>query len=130
MSKTKEELRQYAIKMRERGDTLYEIRNYLVRNTSDVQIVQEIIESVGEWEESVKENTIQKKKKIPVINLLLGTFLIISGIVLVIVLWKQGFIAILPIILIVIGIAALTSPNFNQLLDDFLKNGLINKTRY
>jgi DNA-binding transcriptional MerR regulator len=112
MSKTKEELLQYAIKMRQQGDTLYEIRKYLDRNTSDTQAIKEIITIVSELEEDV--SPIQQKKKIPALNLLLGTFLILSGVVLVVILWEQGFVAKLPIVMVVVGIYALTSPKFDR----------------
>ena len=60
MSKTKEELLQYATKMQQRGDTYREIKRYLECNTSDVQTIKDVIAIISEFEK--EEKPIQKKR--------------------------------------------------------------------
>ena len=112
MPKTKEELLQYAAKMRQRGDTYFEIKKYLERNASDEQTINDVIAIINELEKVAKP--VQKKKNVPILNIVLGSCFLISGFILLFVLWGQGFVATLPFIMIIIGVTALTSPNFDK----------------
>ncbi|MDR1171845.1 MAG: hypothetical protein LBL24_05255 [Bacteroidales bacterium] len=108
MAKTKEELLRYAVKMRQRGDTYYDIKQYLERNASDEETVNAIITIINELEKNAKPVQ-QKRKDIPVLNIVLGSGFLILGFVLIFVLWNRGFVSMLPLLLIIIGITALTS---------------------
>ena len=110
MPKTTEELLQYAAKMRQRGDTYFEIKRYLERNASDEQTINDVVAIISELEKVAKP--VQKKKNIPILNIVLGSCFLISGFILLFVLWGQGFVATLPFIMIIIGVTALTAPNF------------------
>ena len=108
MSKTKEELLQYAAKMRQRGDTYVEIIRYLERNTSDEQTIKDVINVISELEKLVKP--VEKKKNRPILNIILGFGFLIFGFFLIFVLWGRGFVATLPFVMIIIGVTALTAP--------------------
>ena len=108
MSKTKEELMQYATKMRQRGDSYAEIKMYLERNTDNEQTVNEIISVISELEKVAKP--IQEKEELPVRNIILGSCFISLGIFLLVFLWGQGLIAVLPFIMIAIGVNGIISP--------------------
>jgi hypothetical protein len=107
--KTKEELLAYAIKMKKRGDTFVDIRNYLNRNCDKEDLINGIIKTVDKLE---NENQIKiaddRKSDKSVLNLIIGGILILGGIVMVFFLWGQGFVSTIPFILIGIGILALT----------------------
>ena len=109
MEKTKEELLDYAIKMRVRGDTYRSLLNYLQTNYSDKSIVSEIIAHVDQLEKakSILPDS-QNKTNISGMNIFLGCLCLFSGIVLIFFLWEKGWISTIPFFLMGIGVYALS----------------------
>jgi uncharacterized membrane protein len=109
MAKSKQELLQYAIKMRQRGDTYYYIKQYLERNASDPQTVNDVIALLSELEKVAKPLQKKTSRRVPTLNIVLGIGFVVGGIVLFFMLWEKGFVAVLPFLLVIIGITALAS---------------------
>jgi len=108
MEKSKEELLKYSIEMRLRGDTYRDMLAYLQRWTNDDKIIKEIIATVDKLEKEQKISTPKYENSASIVSIVLGLTFIIGGIALIFVLWNKGFVASLPIILIVIGFGALS----------------------
>jgi len=109
MPKTKKELLEYAIKMRQRGDTYRTIMQYLERNCDEKDVIKEIISSLDllEKQQHIKVNQSTTQNNL-FISKFIGALFIILGIFLIIFLWKQGFIAWLPLGLVIIGLFGIT----------------------
>ena len=109
MQKTKEEIQEYAIIMRGRGESYRTILNYIKSKTSDEDTITDIISHLDQLE---KSNNLKISKEYPgnlsITNTLLGSLFLISGIVLIFFLWGKGFISTIPFMLIGIGMLALT----------------------
>ncbi len=109
MEKTKEEMLNYAVNMRLRGDNYRAILNYLERHTSDQNLINEIINSVDLLEKNNEiKPLIEKKNKLSFINVVLSSVLILLGLYLVFSLWGEGYIATLPFLIIGLGIWTLS----------------------
>ncbi len=109
MVKTKEELLQYALKMRERGDTYRSVINYLNRNTDDEGLKKEIIQEVDRLEkENPGKNQLKPGSDSPSkFSIIMGVLFLGFGAILIPFLWNKGFISTIPFILIGIGVTAL-----------------------
>lgn len=106
--KTKEELLEYAIKMRSRDDSYRSMINYLNNNCDDEEVVREIVRTVDQMEKEKKIKTEAIKLKEPLnLNLIMGGLLIVIGIGLIRILWDKGYISTLPFILIGIGLVSI-----------------------
>lgn len=108
MKKTKEEMMEYAIQMRLRGDTYREMLAYLNRYTKDEAIIKEIISKVDNLEKTKRIKAPERGGSISSFSVILGILFIVAGIALIIFLWDRGFIAGLPVLLIIIGFGALS----------------------
>ena len=112
MVKTKDNLLLEATKMRRHGKSYPEILKYLEHESSDEQIIGEII--------SVVENTVvispERRDIRSIFSTLVSAALLSSGFVLSFLLWEQGYLAILPFILLGAGIIPMAlSGNFKRL---------------
>jgi len=98
---SKEELLNYAIEMRKRGDTYRAMIAYLENNCDDEETVKEIVRTVDKME---KENQIkvqvEKKNKPSFMNITLGVLFLLLGIILMFFLWGKGWVSTVPFILI------------------------------
>lgn len=115
MEKTKEELMEYAVKMRVRGDTYRSILNYLQMNSSDENLINEIISRIDQLEKkkiisTTPENTTEQ----PTLNLFIGSFLSFLGIGLIFFLWGKGYLSTVPFLIIGLGVWVLTTGNKNS----------------
>ncbi len=108
MEKTKEELLNYALKMYLRGETFRSIMGYLERNTSDQETVKQIIASLDKFEKENKIERHKEKDRPSTINLIMGIIFIAGGAWLTYYLWGRGFVAILPLLLIITGLFAIS----------------------
>lgn len=115
MEKTKEELMEYAVKMRVRGDTYRSILNYLQMNSSDENLINEIISRIDQLEKKkiisiTPENTTEQ----PTLNLFIGSFLSFLGIGLIFFLWGKGYLSTVPFLIIGLGAWVLTGGSKNN----------------
>ncbi|MDR3287699.1 MAG: hypothetical protein LBT27_09700 [Prevotellaceae bacterium] len=115
MEKTKEELFEYAIKMFQRGETYRSILGYIKSNTSDEDVIKQIITSLDSLEKENKIKRTNVKESNSFINIFMGIFLIISGIALTYLLWGEGFIAVFPFLLIIAGLFAVYNKDITWL---------------
>ena len=100
---------EYAIQMRLRGDTYRDMLNYLNRHTNDDTIIKDIISKVDNLEKGKRIKAPERgRSSISSLSAVLGVIFIVAGIALIFFLWDKGFIASLPIILIIIGFTALS----------------------
>ena len=105
MEKTKEEMLNYAVNMRLRGDNYVAILNYLERHTTDKKLINDIINSVDLLEKNNEiKPLVENKNKLSIINVVLSSVLILFGVSLIFVLWGKGVIAVLPFLIIAVGI--------------------------
>ena len=105
--KSKKELLEESLKIYQRGDGFRSIRNYLERNTTDENLIKEIIQIVSNNKDKIEVSE-GRANKVPVRNYIFGSLFLLFGLILLTFLWEKGFIATLPIILMGIGILALT----------------------
>lgn len=109
MAKSKEELLIHAVKMRERGETYRAVSIFLKNNTDDENDIGDIVRGISELEKN-------KKIEIPpkdvnesyALGSILGILFLLSGLVLLVLLWGKGVISTIPFILLGIGAWALT----------------------
>ena len=115
MEKTKEEMMEYAIKMRVRGDDYRSILNYLQLYSSDKNLIDEIISEIDQLEKNkIITSTLENTTEPQTVNLLLGSLFSLSGIVLIFFLWGKGFISTIPFLIIGMGVWVLTSGSNNK----------------
>lgn len=106
MEKSKEEMLNYAVNMRLRGDDYRAILNYLERHTSDQHLINEIIDSVDLLEKNNEiKPIVETNNKLSILNVVLSSVLILLGVFLVFILWGKGIIAVLPFLIIAVGIS-------------------------
>lgn len=105
MKKTKEELAEYAVMMKKRGDSYVDISRYLKNQLVDEEGEKEILAYLSKLEQlgELKPDDTQQKTT-STTGLIFGILFIIAGIGLAIFLLNKGFIASLSLILIVLGI--------------------------
>ncbi|MDR3226843.1 MAG: hypothetical protein LBT56_04135 [Prevotellaceae bacterium] len=115
MEKTKEELLEYAIKMFQRGETYRAILSYIKSNTSDEEVIKQIITNIDslEKENKIKRTTVKESNSF--FNIFMGFFLIVLGITLIYFLWGEGFIAVFPFLLIIAGLFAINNKDITWL---------------
>ena len=108
-SPSKEQLLEYAIKMRERGDRYTSIINYLNRSTDDEALKTSIIKELDELERSQNLNLpAEPKLTYFTINRIVGLIIMIAGGILMSYLWDLGFISTIPFIIIGVGFLVFT----------------------
>lgn len=107
MEKTDKELIQYGIKMIKRGGGYRSILNYLKKHRYTEEEVYKIIQKIKIEEKNfnIKKNKTQKNH----INGILGLTFILGGISLTIYLWDKGYLSIISIGVIGIGLLALAN---------------------
>jgi len=110
MTKSKEEILEYVFKMRQRGDTYRSILAYINRSTEDQLVRDAIIDTLNAWEKEgkIKISSDDSKNKPYFLSKVLGAIFLFGGIVLLIFTWGSGFVFVLNLSIIGIGIAALT----------------------
>jgi len=106
MEKSKQELLDYSIQMRLRGDTYRDMLAYLKKYTNDEAVIKEIISKVDSLEKTKRIKSPERRTSVSSLSIVLGSIFIVTGIFLIIFLWERGFVASLPILLIVLGFYA------------------------
>ena len=109
--KTKQELLEDWIKMRESGRNYRSLLHYLDANCKDETIIQNTISAIRELENNGDLKVIpivSQHEKLPRSNILMGAIFLIMGFGLMFFLWSEGFFSTMSIILIGIIFLALT----------------------
>jgi len=101
------ELFNYAKKMRVRGDEYNDILRFLERNTHDKLQIEEILKSIQVLEKKGVVEVPRQKTSRNLFGIFIGIALIAFGSFLMKSLWNDGYIAIIPFILVGLGIMAL-----------------------
>ncbi|MCB0477427.1 MAG: hypothetical protein KDC84_04655 [Crocinitomicaceae bacterium] len=104
---SKKELKEYAIRMFDRGDSYRTIFTYLHNNCESEEEVQSIISSVREHEKKQKTKKENLSEKWFNLNIIIPILLIVFGGIMVNMLWGKGFVSTLPFVVILIGIFTL-----------------------
>jgi hypothetical protein len=108
MEKTNQELVDYVIKMRMRGDNYRSIMAYLQRHCENEETVNDIIQLVDQLEKTKKIKPGRADGSKPSFyNMIFGILFIVSGVLLTLFLWQIGFIWGISLLMIGIGIWAL-----------------------
>lgn len=107
--KTKNELLEYVIQMREKGRSYGAVLNYLKLNCEKENHIQEIISDLNKLDRDGKINVkIEKDKEAFFnVNTIMGLLLILGGLVFYLFLETQGWISFLPFALMFIGFVAI-----------------------
>ena len=111
MMKTKQQLLDHCIKMRESGRSYRSLLSYLEANCNDETILQDTITAVRELENNGYLNfasVVEETNKVPPLNLVMGVVFLVMGFGLMFFLWGEGIFSTMFIILIGLGFLALT----------------------
>jgi len=107
--KSKKDLLEYVIKMRQRGDSWSAVLGYLKRNCDNEELVKEVFREVDKLDrENNWSSRKNEKNKIPLRSVIFGLFFLLTGFALFGFLWGKGWISIVPIFMIGIGILGIT----------------------
>lgn len=106
MQKTKEELFTDCAEMKKKGFTTSTILNHLTKHCEDADTRKAILIALNDVEvlpEKKSQSIDDGSRGEFLLNVVMGIVLAIAGIILVIVLWNSGFVASLPIAMIIGG---------------------------
>jgi len=106
---TKEELLKCGIKMINRGDSFYAVQDYLKRNCGDEEMVKEVFTILNAMKMEGKIGAVKTEKRNALtFGKILGIICLVSGLVLMTVLWNKGFVSTIPFFLIGVGILGIS----------------------
>lgn len=101
---TIEEIEDYAIRMRKRGDTYSEINSFLKKNWHNESQIDSLVKRVKAMEKRKELIVVKAAKEYSMRNLIIGGIVFLLGFFLFLVLRRNGFVATVTLIMMGAGL--------------------------